>query len=54
MYNFILAVAMRQCLGKHSCMISTFPIAILNGICSLHPTKTPSENGSKICKQSAV
>ena len=28
---FILAVLMRECLGKHSCMSSTFPIAVLNG-----------------------
>ena len=28
---FILAVPMRECLGKHSCMSSTFPLAILNG-----------------------
>ena len=28
---FILAVPMRECLGKHSCMSSSFPIAILNG-----------------------
>ena len=28
---FILAVPMRKCSGKHSCMSSTFPIAILNG-----------------------
>ena len=27
---FILAVLMRECLGKHSCMSSPFPIAILN------------------------
>ena len=27
---FILAVPMRKCLGKHSCMSSSFPIAILN------------------------
>ena len=27
----ILAVPMRKCLGKHSYMSSTFPIAILNG-----------------------
>ena len=26
---FILAVPMRECLGKHSCMSSQFPIAIL-------------------------
>ena len=34
---FILAVPMRECLGKHSCMSSLFPIAILNGTC-LFPT----------------
>ena len=28
---FILAVPMRKCLGKHSCMSYPFPIAILNG-----------------------
>ena len=28
---FILAVPMSKCLGKHSCMSSPFPIAILNG-----------------------
>ena len=28
---FILAVPMRKCLGKHPCMSSPFPIAILNG-----------------------
>ena len=28
---FILAVPMLECLGKHSCMCSLFPIAILNG-----------------------
>ena len=31
---FILAVPMRECLGKHSCMRSQFPIAILNGTSS--------------------
>ena len=31
---FILAVPMRKCLGKHSCMSSPFPVAILNGTCS--------------------
>ena len=30
---FVLAVPMRECLGKNSCMSSTFPIAILNGTC---------------------
>ena len=34
---FILAVPMRECFGKHSCMSSSFPIAILNGTC-LFPT----------------
>ena len=33
--NFYLAVPMRGCLGKHSCMSSPFPIAILNATCSL-------------------
>ena len=31
LYYLILVVAMRECLGKHSCMSSSFPIAILNG-----------------------
>ena len=31
---FILAVPMRECLGKHSCMSSPFPIAILNSTSS--------------------
>ena len=30
---FILAVPMRECLGKHWCMSSSIPIAILNGTC---------------------
>ena len=30
---FILAVPMRKCLGKHSCMSSSFPIVILNDTC---------------------
>ena len=30
----ILAVPVRECLGKHSCMSSQFPIAILNGTSS--------------------
>ena len=33
--NFYLAVPMCRCLGKHLCMSSPFPIAILNGTCSL-------------------
>ena len=32
---FILAVPMRECLRKHSCMSSAFPIVILNGTCFL-------------------
>ena len=36
---YILAVPMRECFGKHSCM-SSFPVAILNGIC-LFPTVQP-------------
>ena len=28
---FILALPIRKCLIKHSCMSSSFPIAILNG-----------------------
>ena len=30
---FILALPMRECSGKHSCMSSSFPVAILNGTC---------------------
>ena len=30
---FVLAVPMCKFLGKHSCMSSLFPIALLNGIC---------------------
>ena len=30
---FILAVPMLECLGEHSCMSSTFEIAILKGAC---------------------
>ena len=32
---FLSAIPMRGCLGKHSCMSSTFPIAILNRTCRL-------------------
>ena len=34
LYYFILAVPIRECLGKHSCMSFPFPIAILNGTSS--------------------
>ena len=37
--NFYLAVPMRKCLGKYSCMSSPFSIAILNGTCSLRAPK---------------
>ena len=36
---FILAVPMRECVGKHSCMTSSFPIAILNGTCLFREAK---------------
>ena len=36
---FILAVPMRKCLGKHSCISSPFPIAILNGTFFFHSVK---------------
>ena len=32
---FILAVPMRECLGRHSCMSSTFSVSILNNLCFL-------------------
>ena len=31
LYYFIVAVPMRECLGKRSCVSYTFPIAIMNG-----------------------
>ena len=31
LFNYF--VPMRECLGKHSCLSSTFPIVILNGTC---------------------
>ena len=34
---FVLAVPMRKCLGKHSCMSSSFPIVMLNDT-SFFPT----------------
>ena len=39
---FVLAVPMRECLGKHSCMSSRFPIAILNGTCFFSVSATTS------------
>ena len=38
MSYFILAVPMRECLGKHSSM-SSFPIAILNDTCFFREAK---------------
>ena len=32
---FILAILMRECLGKHSCMSQSFLIAMLNGTSSI-------------------
>ena len=37
--SLILAVPVRECLGKNSCVSFTFPIAILNGTCFLHEAK---------------
>ena len=36
---FILAVPIRECLGKHSCASFSFPIAILNGTCIYREAK---------------
>ena len=50
---FVLAVPMRECLGKHSCMSSPFPIAILNGTCffptvqlQVHNVHSERKNGN--------
>ena len=48
MSYFILAIPMHMCLRKHSCMSSTFPIAILNGTCSLDSVKTVIRSGSRV------
>ena len=50
MSYFILTVPIRMCSGKHSCMSSTFLIAILNGTCALRSANTDCE---KIWKQCA-
>ena len=34
---FVLAVPMRECLGKLPCVSYTFPAAILNGTCFFSP-----------------
>ena len=49
---FILAVPKRECSGKHSCMSSPFPIAILNGtsfFLSLVQEKLNKPSGPIIC-----
>ena len=38
---FILAVPMRKCLGKHSCMSSSFPIVILKDSCFFPTVQLP-------------
>ena len=45
---FILAVPMRECLGKHSCMSSPFPIAILNGTCLFSDSATVCIGSEKL------
>ena len=39
---FVLAVPVRECLGKHSCMSSPFPIAVLSGTCLFSYSATTS------------
>ena len=51
---FILAVPMRECLAKHSCMSSPFPIAMLNGTSSFlslvqEKLNMPSEHYYRLC-----
>ena len=41
-FLFVLAVPMSECLGKHSCTSSPFPIAILNGTCFFSDSATTS------------
>ena len=41
---FILAVPMRECLGKYSRMSSQFPIATLNGTCFLSTVQLQVHN----------
>ena len=40
---FVLAVPMRECLGKHSCMSSPFPLAILNATCFFSDSAATSD-----------
>ena len=46
---FIFVVPMLKCLGKRSCMSSTFPIVILNGTYSLCSAKTAIRSRSRGC-----
>ena len=46
---FVLAVPMSECMGKHSCMSSTFPIAILNGTCFFFVRQKQSLLWPKLC-----
>ena len=41
---FVLAVPMRKCLGKHSCMSSSFPIVILNDTSFFHTVQLQVHN----------
>ena len=43
---FILAVPMRKCLGKHSCMNFSFPIVILNDTSFLLTGQLQVHNGN--------
>ena len=44
LFYFILAIPMPECFGRHSCMSSTFPIAILNGTCIFSPLQLQVHN----------
>ena len=49
---FILSVPMLECLGKHSCMSSLFPIAILN---SIFFVKRHDRNGQRVsCRKLTI
>ena len=45
---FILAVLMRKCLGKHSCISSTFPTAIFNSTCFVRSAKNSIRSESRV------
>ena len=40
----VLAVPLRKCLGRHSCVSSTFFVAMLNGACFLRAAMTVESN----------